>query len=923
MKDNSIYAVVDIETTGTNPETDKIIQFACVFVQDWKIINYFSTDINPLKSIPKNIEILTGINNEQVAKAPYFEDIASTVIQILSDCYFVAHNVYFDYSFLNSELRRAGENELDLECLDTVELSQIMFPSSLGFRVKDLADYLNLNHDNPHQALSDAYVTAEIFIQLIKKLETLPYVTISKMADLSYALGVDNSSVFLQALLNKEKILNNNKGLNELKTIECIALKEKKYQFREKEKVTLDDYPVGQINKEKKLSQEYSYRNSQNQMMDEIYRFISDGVEVNKNLIVEASTGSGKSLGYLLPLSYLDQRKRPFVISTSTILLQEQLVEKSLNHLKEITGINLFGMILKSSQHYIDLEKFYKTLYHHSEPQKQYALNQMATLTWLTETETGDLDEINLNKKHIFFDHVKHRGVTSLNRKSIFFNEDFMCYLEEKKANADIIIVNHAFLCEENQREIPLIPKAEILVVDEAHKLVYNLENQITDEISFNFGFSLLKKLREHEDIYKSLENIKDNSLNQSVDLISSFCLDAKEDLQWFEEFIISRVNLNENNAEILWEQLDDINDWPLAMRKNLKELLTILSEINQIKINFKEKISNHLMELVSDNYFYVIDYLILLDKFSQWSENFIEYFKFYEDNTSRWLTLKRNHLILKKVDFSKLTVATTHWYKNVNKIIYTSGTLQLDSDSNYFEQQLGIPNAQKLKTEDSFDYKKQAKLLVVKNEQVDLSKTNEYAEYIAQIIMDNYEIGKKSMLILFTSHKLLKKVYQKLTGFFNHQEAELLAQGITGTKEKIIKRFSKNNGGIILGANSFWEGIDLSFPELDLIIMTKLPFDPPKRPIVEAKYHYIDQQGGNSFYDEAIPQAGMRLRQGLGRLLRSEKDRGIIILLDDRLLNSNYSSKLLSFLPNNLPISEVLKKDLTKQVADFFTLNE
>lgn len=915
-----MYAVVDLETTGTNPETDKIIQFACVFIQDWKIINYFSTDVNPLKTIPKNIELLTGINNEQVASAPYFEDIAPTIIQSLSDCYFVAHNVYFDYSFLNSELRRAGERELDLMCLDTVELSQIMFPSASGFRVKDLADYLDLTHDNPHQALSDAYVTAEIFIQTIKKLATLPYITLSKMVDLSYALGVDNSSVFIQALSNKEEdALNQN--FDDLKTIECIALKEKKYHFREKEVVDKREYPFGKEEKIADFSDNYVYRESQEQMMDEVYQFVNN--ESGKNLMIEASTGSGKSLGYLLPLSYVDQKKRPFVISTSTILLQEQLIEKSLSHLKEVTGINLFGMILKSSQHYIDLDKFYKTLYHQSEPQKQYALNQMATLTWLRETQTGDLDEMNLNKKHVFFDHIKHRGLQSLNHQSIFYKEDFMLYLEDKKNHADIIAVNHAFLCEENQREIALIPEAAILIIDEAHKLIYNLEHQETNELSLNFGFSLLKRLREHEDIYKGLAPLNEKELKQSVDLIGSFSLDAREDLQWFEEFVINQGRLSENKVEILWSELDEVADWPLAMRKNLKELLTILTEITQIKSHFKEKISNHLNDISSDNYFYILDYLILLDKFEEWCNGFIEYFKFFEDDTTRWLTFSRNHLILKKIDFSKLSIETTNWYQKFNKIIYTSSTLQLDLDSNYFENQLGLKDSKKLKTVDTFDYQKQAKLLVVGKADVDITKADKYAEHIAQVIMENYKIGKKSMLVLFTSHQLLKKVYQRLSGFFNHQEVELLAQGISGTKEKIIKRFSKNNGGIILGANSFWEGVDLAFPELDVIIMTKLPFDPPKRALIEAKYQYIERQGGNAFYGEAIPQAGMRLRQGLGRLLRSEKDKGIIILLDDRLLQATYSANLLAYLPKELPVLEVTKSNLIKEVSEFFEVND
>ncbi|MFY8331831.1 helicase C-terminal domain-containing protein [Vagococcus carniphilus] len=910
--DENIYAVVDIETTGTNPERDKIIQFACVLVQKGKIINYFSTDVNPLLAIPKNIESLTGISNQQVANAPYFEDIAPIISQLISDCVFVAHNVYFDFAFLNSELSRAGEIELKTKCIDTVELSQILYPTSTGFRVSDLAETLNLTHDNPHQALSDAYVTAELFICLCEKLKTIPYVTLKKMTELSYLLGVDNSMLFEEVLLSKESQLNQTE-FDRVKTIESISLREKDYTFKEKKVREKKDFP--KTNKEKELlfSSSFVNREPQLKMMNTISDFVEK--EQGKNLIIEASTGVGKSLGYLMPLSY-NNNNYPIIVSTSTIMLQEQLIDSTLEQLKEVTDNDLFGMVLKSYQHYIDLEKFNKTLKECPIEQKQYAINQMAVLTWLIETETGDLDEINLNKQHVFFDHIKHRGVHTLNSQSNFYQEDFVKYLEEKKEVADVIVVNHAFLCEENKRDISLIPKSSILVIDESHKLISQFENQEMISLSFNHVFSLLKKLKESEEANLALAKLNHSKLNRTVELLGTFSIDVREDLHWLERFLIEVGGFLEGKEEVLMENLPEVLEWPVPMRKNLKELITILNEINQLTEDFKQEIIKNMSNIKTKDYFNLLDYLHVLEQLSEWNKHFSTFFKTLEKTNVRWITLKKDHFTLKMLDFSKLSIQTTRWYQSFEKIIYTSGTLQLDVDSSYFEKQLNIPDAKKVKIEDTFDYQKNAKFLVVSKKE----KISNQATFIAKTIIESRNIGKESMLVLFTSHHLLKQVYQQLSQHYNQQDVELYAQDITGTKEKIAKQFAKRAGGIILGANSFWEGVDLNLPNLDLIIMTKLPFDPPKRPLIEAKYRFIEEQGMNPFYTEAIPQAGMRLRQGLGRLLRSDADRGVILLLDDRLTKSSYSQQLLAYLPQGLQVEECSLETSLAQMSLFFT---
>ena len=919
MKDQTIYAVVDIETTGTSTTNDKIIQFACVLVQNGKIINHFSSDINPLQSIPKNIEGLTGISNEQVANAPYFEDIAPIVTDLLADCVFVAHNVYFDFSFLNSELVRAGEKGLTIDCIDTVELSQILFPKSPGFRVTDLAEYFELTHENPHQALSDAYVTAEIFIELLKKIDQIPFVTLKKMTELSIHLGVDNAQVFEKALLKKENH-ELNQLLDHVKTIDMISLHIKNYRFKEHNPTTTASYP--KLNQEKKemINESFTYREQQGKMMDEIYEFVTEKQET-KNLLIEASTGTGKTLGYLVPLSFI--QKKPIVISTSTIMLQEQLMDRSLPQLEEMTKQPLNGLILKSSRHFVDLEKFYKTLLVQPNCQKQYVINQMAVLNWLRETETGDLDELNLNKNHLFFEHVEHRGVHTLDKTSIFYEEDFLLFLETKKKYADILIINHAFLCEETYRQHALIPDSDILVIDEAHKLIHTLEDKNLVRTPLKRMYSLLRKIKESDELLVNFSQLNFEKLSKLTELLTALSIDGREDLQWLERFLIEQANLSEKNSECLFHTVANLGDWPIPMKKNVKELLSIFREMNQLVTEFIEE-SLEKVKLVSDQqYFLMTDYLYILKHFRESSLEFINFFK-TEEELTRLLSLEKNNLVLKQVNFKHITIENTTWYPRFEKIIYTSGTLQLNIKSNYFEEQLGLPTPKKIMLEESFPYEKNARLMVLSDyHEQDFSDTEQFVNYIVEVILKTYYLKNSSMLVLFTSHQVLKMVYQRLNRKLAQEAVELFAQGVTGTKEKIAKRFTKAGGGIILGANSFWEGIDFSLPELDVIVMTKIPFDPPKRPLVEAKYAYLEKNGKNPFYDEAIPQAGSRLRQGLGRLIRTEDDSGIILVLDSRLTKSSYSQNLLNYLPKELPVEEYTLNQALPEIMSFFTEKE
>lgn len=219
------YAIVDIETTGTDPKSDRIIQFGCVLVENNKIVSRFATDINPMQPISKQIQNLTHISNKRVKKAPLFEDVAPTIYNLLENTIFVAHNIHFDYHFLNHELERCGMPSLTIPGIDTVELAQIFLPTEVSFRLGDLAENLGLEHDAPHQADSDAEVTAALLVYIEATMKKLPLVTMEKIAQLSIVTSMQTSE-YIQSVV--QEMRENPRPLApELEIVDGMALRKR------------------------------------------------------------------------------------------------------------------------------------------------------------------------------------------------------------------------------------------------------------------------------------------------------------------------------------------------------------------------------------------------------------------------------------------------------------------------------------------------------------------------------------------------------------------------------------------------------------------------------------------------------------------------------------------------------------------------
>ncbi|MTD38048.1 DNA polymerase III subunit epsilon [Erwinia sp. CPCC 100877] len=917
MRKKQTYAVVDIETTGTDPGVDRIIQFGCVLVQDGAIISRFTTDINPNQAISKQIQHLTGISNAQVQKAPYFEDVALTIYNLLADTIFVAHNIYFDYTFLSRELVRCGAPKLSIPGIDTVELAQIFLPTEKSFRLSDLSESLGLVHDNPHQADSDAQVTAELLLLIEAKMKRLPLVTMQMIDSLSQQTGMDTSAYIHNVYLEmKEQI----KPLApDLKVVAGIALRKKEVRLFEESLYETAVFPKKKKDKEKVFGTKVDFRPEQSRMMNLVYDHFTNGQ--TKNLFVEAATGTGKTFGYLFPLSYLATPARPLIISTVSIVLQNQLVEKEIERAKQICPQPLQAVVIKSHRHYIDLERFRATL-QNPVPQKQYALYQMGVLVWLTETLTGDLDELQLlHLNHAFWKEVTHRGVDFLVEQDPLYEEDFVRFLYKKIKQSNVLVVNHAFLTQETVRETPLLPESPYLIIDEAHHLPDIAGKMATRQFNFVSFKRQVQLFSEEEQLFDQVNIIfeDDTQAQRLLRIYSHSCMDLIEEFSdlFFEMNRLFPVQEQPHTQLITKALFDQLS---LDGELSLQKIDILLTEMQEIQSRLSQIMIDNIDKYTASERILFASLLQFFDRLTYLAECFDIYMNQWQPRWIKEYTPNNQTSGLLAVnDLEASILPETVWYERYSHILYTGGTLKFGSNKNYLPAKLGITDVAFKTLPDPYDYEQNARLYIPQEAlAVSQADTTEFSAYIAEVIEAIAAKQNCSMLVLFTAHDVLNSVYHRLHQLLLNQGKELLAQGISGSKEKILKRFAHSKQSILLGADSFWEGVDLPGDALQLLIVTRLPFENPQRPFVKARYAYLEAQGLQPFTQEALPKAALRLRQALGRLIRGDNDRGVLLVLDRRLVTAKYGKRLVKALPKALPVKEAPFAEILTELNEF-----
>lgn len=929
-----IYSVVDLETSGTNvAHGDRIIQVGIVLMQDGKIINQFATLVNPRRPIPHAVTQLTGISNNDVKKAPLFDDVAGTIYSLLTNTTFVAHNVNFDFPFLNAEFQRAGYPELRISAIDTVTLSQILLPTQKSFRLRDLTMTLKIEHDHPHSAISDAEATAKLLAILLGKLRKLPTQTVKRLAQLKLDLPRQTSSVF-----NNEEVYRrtHNQPLAENLYVSHGLVLRKMRPFKRNPNDHLGKYPVAKRAKQKLFGNKLEFRSAQSRMMNAIYNNYASSEP--KALVVEAGTGIGKTLGYLLPLTYLAHGKRQIIVSTATNLLQQQIAQMAMQQLNAILPVKVNAVVVKGSDHYLDLAKYARSL-SVIEDSKLVQLIKARLMVWLTQTTSGDLDELNLTRRTSpYFTEICHHGLHTLDKESPFYNDDFLTRRQKQLKSADIIITNHSYLAAHAQ-ELGDGTKRPYLVVDEAQHLSESILHRSRQHFNFQAVHTTLNVLenlvnfttdRNLNDVFAdlalgsyNLELVRNDmsDLNNALDgllqvLYREFMLDADDaDSDGMVEVILD----NDKLADVL----DPRSDTMVRLGQALSSLQL---HYNAIKRLFD---THHDRWLVSDRY--------LMNQFATQIGNCSRQIaildQFYELLTERrnatvfWLTVRQSQERSTMELSGGLMVAnhylTTNVYPYFAQPLFVGATLMTSRRSDYLYNQLDL-DRQSTRTHrfsSPFDYGANSRLYIAKDAPLPAARANrDYLHYMSQTIYQLTKETRCQTMILFNSLLTIEQVYSELRSTDLFDQRDILAQGVTGSREKLLKQFSTGKDAILLGAASFWEGIDLPHSQLTLLIITRLPFESPSAIMTSAQNELFKSQGQNPFYRLTLPRAITKLRQGVGRLLRTPDDYGVAVVLDPRLSTRRYGQTMQNALPKQMPIAAVPTKELVKQTKAFLT---
>ena len=909
--ENDTFAVVDLETTGTQREQgDRIIQFGCAIIKKRKVVKTYSFLINPHHEIPQSVENLTGIKNEDVKDAQDFSFYAKKIKKILNDTIFVAHNVNFDLPFLNYELVNAGLEPLRGKAIDTVELAQIAFPTYPSYKLKDLTSRLKIKHLNPHRADSDALVTAKLLLKIIKKLEVLPTATLNTLTALSKGLLRDTYYIFFEISQYARQV--KRPLAKDLVQVRNLILK-KQILPQANEVAEENSFPESDAEKKSLFKGKIRYRKGQSALINRLHAFINHDQE--ENLIVEAPSGSGKTLSYLMAYAYELYSGRKLVIATPTKVLQEQIYHQEIPQLLDITQLDLLAQEVKSSSHYLDLDGFYNSLYQRDYDQ-QTLVWQMEILVWLTQTITGDLDELQLtNYNNPFFAQIQHPGDARVG--TFFADFDFWNLARERQEQADILITNHAYLA--NHYMDSIWGQNPYLVVDEAHRFAENVTNSRSDGLQFESFWGMVSHLRNlllfgEYSVKEKFGNqqefglILDQLEKEIADLIHAINY-VQEDLYQKLDRASSKVERRQNRVDFGFQGQDlfpDPNKTKNLLNKIQSNIEKVRQDTNQILfllyhqqdnlLTSDDALIQELREEVDHLDFYAEQTYLLSDQLNDPKESEQKGFLLQVTDINDPLS---TNIVWMMLDPS---AELKQLYQYFAKRLFISATLMNNQSFSFIENELSLNPADTLtyQAKASFKVEKHLKVLALDDPKtIQDPNSEEYPQFIAKILKEALG-SQKHVLVLFTNLETIKGVFTEIINDPALKDYELLAQGLTGSNQRIAKRFAIAEKAILLGANSFWEGIDFKNSGVDLAIVTKLPFESPDSPEVKLRENRIKKQLGreNIFDADTLPRAIIKFRQGCGRLIRNERDRGIFVILDQRIWHKNYGFQFLDALP-------------------------
>lgn len=909
------YVSLDLETTGLDPRTDSIIEIGAIKFEGDVPIEEFHTLVRPPGPVPYRVQILTGIIPQDVEGAPPVGAVLGDLVSFVGECPVVGHSVAFDIAFLAAQ----GVDVVN-PTYDTFELATVLLPSLADYSLSAVADELGVPYTVRHRALADAAIAKDVFLGLLGKARELDLSIVAEIDRLTR--GVDWPPAQLFRRIAEERM----GGALRQQDVAAPAgvedeREERLTRHRRKKAVDLESLtamlaPGGVM---EKAFPAFEHRPEQVQMMAAVAHALNEG----EHLIVEAGTGTGKSVAYLMPAAlFAVENKTPVVISTNTINLQEQLMNKDIPDVIKVFELQSLPVPryaqLKGRNNYLCQRRWASLRRSQPLPLDEVKL-LVRTLVWAALTETGDRAELNLRGQDVYvWNRICAQSESCLGAQCPYQSRG-ACHLyraRRKAESAHLVVVNHALLLSDiaSVARGRIVPDHAHLIVDEAH----HLEGEATEQWGFEVGVRQLETYLNHLSetvaegryagfLFELAGHFRGSSVSGEAQRDVGDLIEAmKGDVGVCRERVVAFFDTVGRFVEALAEEQGPY-ERRLRFTKGVRSQpgwgdVEIQCENLCLALTQVDSGLNRLytmLEPFSDAD--ILDYDDLMTELSFLSHRCGELGQqvnavvaLQGEGMVYWAATRErgNGFTLCAAPLHVGRILEHSLFSEKESVVLTSATLSTEGHFEYIKERLGLSDAGELLLGSSFDYAKAA--MVIVPEDIPEPGQMGYQKAVQQVLVDLCRAAEGRTLALFTSHAAVRASYEAIRASLAVDGILALAQGVDGSTKSLLDTFKANPRTVLLGTSSFWEGIDVVGEGLSVLAMARLPFNVPSDPVFAARAELFE----DAFNEYAVPQAILRFKQGFGRLIRSRSDRGVMVVLDRRIKAKSYGAAFLESLP-------------------------
>jgi len=916
------FCAVDLETTGLDPRTAEVIEVGAVRVTSGKVADRFHTYIKPRGPIPEEISRLTGVTADDVEDAPGSAKAMKRLAEFIGELPVVGYQGRFEQRFLSAFL----PSDVSVSVLGARDLAKAALPRLRDHSVESLAGWFDVTTDagDAGKALLDAEFLAGIYQATAETLQGASLRMKQQMLRLLEGTTSDLLPVFVQlgneAAAEKRPHSGDQTGMRELFNV----------GGREPDRAPVEETPLN-VDEVKEMFEPgglferempgFEYRPQQMEMATAT----ADAFNREGILAVEAGTGVGKSMAYLAPaVRYAMQNNTRVVVSTNTKNLQEQLFHKDLPDLDRILDTPFKYALIKGRSNYICLNRFGSAL---TNPDSVFTDDErvaaLPLVLWAEETATGDISEntaFDPSRNASLWGKVCSESGSCRSQRCKNNGRCFANAIRKEAQKSHLVVVNHSLLFSDMSSENGILGEFDHLILDEAHHIervaasylgreltVWRVRN-LTEQLRSSglAGTGTLPALRHWvavSDLDAATLKAFDTGVKAAIEASDQLQEEALSFFEMLTEMARSqngskrgpysekiRYRAGEMPFNAISTVLDEFESSCREMIRRLEALIHWLADQPEDAMPNRDELQSELEgrastcnEILDD-----LGYLAVPD----------------DAGAVYWMELpvretsSDTRLFAAPLDVAALL--RTHLYDQKRTLILTSATLSVRGRLKYFLHRMGLDDipdrVASLCLGSPFDFERQA--LVCAPTFVPSPKEEGFQEAVEDVLRSLSLGVRRGTMALFTSYSMLNRAYGALRLDLKSESIRLLGQGVDGTPSQLMERFKAEESSVLLGTDSFWEGVDVPGEALEVLAIVRLPFAVPSEPLVAARMEELEKQGKNPFMHYSVPEAILKFRQGFGRLIRNGSDRGVVVVLDSRVTSTRYGQAFLESLP-------------------------